>query len=288
VEVFDVVLGPDGKSFAIIEEHLSGSDLSTLKLDPKNPVGLLKVVYQIAKGLEDIHGKDIVHRDIKPNNIKFDAENYVKIFDFGLAKGPPLPGTTLTLTGTAGFMAPELFVNPANIDKPVDVYAFGAMMFQFVTGSLPPCAQPWPTPPVQLTAVQSIGALGLSSPRLGPLIDKCLDLDPSKRPTITQIRATIAKELLYGRHKATLTTSASSIVLGKVGDKAKATHGPHVVEVEYNGYEFVISAISGSVSVNNRPATLGMSLDGAHVLTLGAIGVRLFVTFDVSHPEVAL
>jgi serine/threonine-protein kinase len=288
VEVFDVVLSPDGKNLAIVEEYLPGNDLSKLTFDPKVPNNLLKLIYQISRGIADVHDRNIVHRDIKPDNMKLDAEGYVKIFDFGLAKGPALPGSTTSLTGTVGFMAPELFFSPPQIDKPVDVYAFGAMLFVFVTGKLPPCARPWPQPPVALKASESIAAAGFKFPRLAPLIDACLNLDPAARPIIGQLTRALAKELLYGKHRATITSPTKTLVLGIIGDKAKATHGLNLIELTYDGYDFLVSQLSGHVFVNNQAAVTGQVLDGAHVLTLGASGARLFITFDVSHPEVEL
>lgn len=291
VEIFDVVLSTDGTNIAIVEEYLPGDDLTNFTFSEKGPAAFLRIAYQVARGLMDIHSRNIVHRDIKPNNMKFDAEGYLKIFDFGLAKTAPLPGTTGTLTGTPGYMAPELFTYPPVIDKPVDVYAFGATMFCLVTGHVPPCARPWPQPPAALVASESISDLGFANVRLSPLIDACLHLDRDDRPQMAHMVQALEREILFGKHRARLTSAEGVTELGTVGKRVRARHPRHgsgSIEIGYDGFDFKVVALEGSVFINNKPAVLGAILDGAHVLTLGATGRRLFVTFDVSHPEVVL
>jgi eukaryotic-like serine/threonine-protein kinase len=288
VEIYDVIISTSGSDIAIVEEYLPGVDLGSFKFDAKDPSKLYRTLFQAARGLADIHVSNVVHRDIKPNNMKFDGEGYLKIFDFGLAKVAPLPGSTAVLSATPGYAAPELFSFPPVIDKPVDVYAFGAMVFVLVTGALPPCAKPWPNAPVALGAGHSIDSLGLANPRIAPLIDACLGLDPKSRPKIVELRRAFERELLFGKHKATLTSSTSTLVLDSVGKKVKAQHGPAAIEIQYDGFDFKVTSLVGDIYINNRAATVGDAIEGSNVLTLGSVGSRLFVTFDVSHPEVSV
>ena len=283
-----MIIGAGGANLAIVEEFLPGTDLSNVKYDSGSPMPFYRTLYQVARGIADIHERDIVHRDIKPNNMKFDSENYVKIFDFGLAKVSPLPTSTGSLIGTPGFMAPEQYHLPPIIDKPIDVYAFGVMVFLFVSGALPMSAGVGFASPTALPPHGSISVLGFNCPRVAPLIDACLDLNPGARPTMRHISKALEAEILFNAHRATIVNASQTLVLDKSSSKAKATHYGNSVEITYNGYEFTITNVTGHVSINNKQAVVGQILNGAHVITLGSSGQRSFTTFDVSHPEVEL
>src|SRR6185312_10815437 len=85
VQVYDVVRAADGSIKAVVEEYLSGDDIEG-KPAPKDTRTTLDLLYPIAAGIADIHAHGRVHRDIKPGNMKRDADGCLKIFDFGLAK----------------------------------------------------------------------------------------------------------------------------------------------------------------------------------------------------------
>ncbi len=109
----------------------------------------LEVCRQIAEGVEAAHEKGVIHRDLKPANVKVTPEGKVKILDFGLAKAfeaePPLTdisqSPTLTeemtragvILGTAAYMSPEQ-AKGKPVDKRADVFAFGAVLYELVTG----------------------------------------------------------------------------------------------------------------------------------------------------------
>ncbi|MCD2453803.1 serine/threonine protein kinase [Methylicorpusculum oleiharenae] len=288
VEIYDVLINSTGTDISIVEEYLPGSDLLLFAFNPLNLEEFYKLGFQVATGIAEIHARMVVHRDIKPNNMKYDAAGYIRIFDFGLAKTTTLPTSTVTLTGTPGYMAPELFNSPPIIDKPIDIYAFGAMMFDLITGNLPPCAMPWPQKPVALAPADGIGNKGLSNTRIAHLIDKCLAVPPNDRPSAAEIAIAFQRELLYGQHKATLVSSSQTLILDTIGKSVKASHQVNSIEVAYDGFDFNVGSVIGHVYVNNQNAVQGMVLSGSHVITLGSSGLRKFVTFDVSHPEVKI
>jgi hypothetical protein len=109
----------------------------------------LPIARQIAEALETAHEKGFVHRDLKPANVKITPGGTVKLLDFGLAKAyaPPEAGrgaagaATLTLRetreglilGTAAYMSPEQ-ARGADVDKRADIWAFGAVLFEMLTG----------------------------------------------------------------------------------------------------------------------------------------------------------
>ncbi len=97
----------------------------------------LRLALQVARALEYIHSQKIVHRDIKPENVHVTTSGVVKLMDFGIAKTEGLAMTRAGyVLGTPYYMAPEQ-VTGQNVTEQVDVYAFGVMLFELVTGAKP-------------------------------------------------------------------------------------------------------------------------------------------------------
>jgi serine/threonine-protein kinase len=128
----------DGRPFLVMEyfdgESLRSAMRSWTTGDLRNK---LLIARQIANGLGYVHSKGIIHRDVKPDNIWIDGAGNVKIIDFGVAKTEEFSITAAGFTlGTPYYMAPE----QVRGDKPtplVDVYAFGVLLFELVTGVRP-------------------------------------------------------------------------------------------------------------------------------------------------------
>ncbi|WP_322888008.1 serine/threonine-protein kinase [Wenjunlia vitaminophila] len=139
------------------------------------PRTLQTLAVGIAETLEGIHARDIIHRDLKPSNIIISSSG-PRIIDFGVARA--LDGTALTRTnyviGTQGFLAPEQLTG-ASITPAADLYAFG-MVLCHAAGATP------------LTGSESLeSALSLLPSRFVGVITRCLDHDPSHRPTPTEV-----------------------------------------------------------------------------------------------------
>jgi serine/threonine protein kinase len=92
----------------------------------------------ITEGLDYAHSKEIVHRDLKSNNILMDENNHPYIADFGLAKltEGKIELTNTMMTGTAAYMAPEI-AQSGKSTKRADIYALGIILFEMLTGRLP-------------------------------------------------------------------------------------------------------------------------------------------------------
>ena len=98
----------------------------------------LAIVRDIAAGLECIHSKRYVHRDVKPGNVLIRPDDHVKLIDFGLAQkwGAPKRTKSGHVMGTARYMAPEL-IEGTYVYPETDIYALGVMTYELLTGKAP-------------------------------------------------------------------------------------------------------------------------------------------------------
>jgi serine/threonine-protein kinase len=142
---------------------------------------------EVAWALAYAHGRGIVHRDVKPDNILLEASSgRALVTDFGIAHGSTHAGTSTDpglLMGTAHFMSPEQ-AGSATIDGRSDIYALGVVGYLAVSGRLPFDASNLPALLVRQAtdmppSVMQV-APGLPS-ALGQTIDRCLERDPERR-----------------------------------------------------------------------------------------------------------
>lgn len=137
VTIFD--LGEAEGRMYIVAELLSGGDLRQRLAKGRLPLpDLVTVVEQIGAALDYAHEQGMVHRDVKPSNILFDARGRAKLSDFGIVKA--VSGTQITTTGVAlgtpEYMAPEQ-AEGKPVDGRTDLYALGVMAYEMVTGRVP-------------------------------------------------------------------------------------------------------------------------------------------------------
>ena len=184
VTIYD--MGEDNGIFYIAMEYVDGPSLETILAARKKWTveETIRLIVEIADGLESTHKKGIIHRDIKPGNILIDKEGQPHIVDFGIARVPTSNLTqTSAVMGTPYYMAPEQ-VAARKIDHRVDIFALGAIFYEMLTLEKPFSGENLTTviykimnePPHPLREFQADVPLGLE-----PIIQKVLAKDPDAR-----------------------------------------------------------------------------------------------------------
>src|SRR5262245_37914836 len=172
VTVFDC--GRVDDLYFLVMEFVEGSSLRQLleqkKITERDAVD---IVQQIGEALEHAHGRGVVHRDVKPENVLIDDRDRVRLVDFGLAKlfagrDPQSSGDHLVV-GTPRYMAPEQIAMPGDIDQRADIYSTGVVFHEMLTGELP---GPRRQPPSTIAATNN---------RLDPIVLRAIEPDRDRR-----------------------------------------------------------------------------------------------------------
>lgn len=138
VSIYDV--GNDGDYHFIVMEYIKGNTLKQYiqQFSPISPAKAIQIMKQLTSAIEHAHDHQIVHRDIKPQNILVDESGNVKITDFGIAT--TLSATSYTKTnsviGTVHYLSPEQAKGGIASHKS-DIYALGIVLYELLTGELP-------------------------------------------------------------------------------------------------------------------------------------------------------
>jgi eukaryotic-like serine/threonine-protein kinase len=133
--------GVAGEHYYFVMELVEGRSLRDVMRE-LTPPEALRVALQVARALECAHDKDIIHRDLKPENILLDGRGHVKVADFGLAgirradSRHQLTATAVAM-GTLNYMSPEQRRDAKNVDGRADLFSFGVVLYEMLTGELP-------------------------------------------------------------------------------------------------------------------------------------------------------
>lgn len=190
----------------LIEEFVDGADLAAiLKQNPHifDPYLAAQVFHRLARGLAASHHAGVIHRDLKPSNVMVVGARLfrdAKITDFGIAKmaeaeigGAVDSEQNLTQSATAlgalPYMAPEMIQSFKDADKPADIWALGAMLYEIISGQKPFGVGYKAVPAIQAAIVPPLPASITSNSQFKPLatelheiVVSCLQKDPAGRP----------------------------------------------------------------------------------------------------------
>ncbi|MDX3522860.1 PQQ-binding-like beta-propeller repeat protein [Streptomyces scabiei] len=148
----------------------------------------------VAEALQSIHGAGLVHRDLKPSNVLV-VEDGPRVIDFGIASG--VSNTRLTMTnvavGTPAYMSPEQAKDSRSVTGASDVFSLGSMLVFAATGHAPfHGANPVETVFMLLREGPDLSGLPED---LRPLIESCMQMDPTARPNPADLQAQLAPHL---------------------------------------------------------------------------------------------
>jgi len=186
--------GSEGPVNFLVMEYVAGSTVSEkVGGSPVPEREILHLGLQLAEGLAAAHAHGVVHRDLKPNNLRVTPDDRLKILDFGLAMllgpgGEPAPTQSLTESyaapGTLPYMAPEQVSGEA-VDPRTDLYAAGGVLYEMATGQRPFGQDREPMRLMHAILYDTPRPPSASNPKITPALEgvilKCLEKNPEHR-----------------------------------------------------------------------------------------------------------
>jgi serine/threonine-protein kinase len=183
VTVYDTLSGQDG--VLIVMEYVPGQPLSEL-IGAVEPDEAIRILRDVARGLDHAHLKGVVHRDVKPANILLRDDGVVKLSDLGVATAAHVSRITAThdVLGTLGYIAPERLNGEAG-GPPADVYSLAAVAFEVLGGQRPRLGST-PAEILSRSALEPAPDLREAWPHApaaaAAILGRGLDPDPDRRP----------------------------------------------------------------------------------------------------------
>ncbi len=298
---------------ALVMELVDGPTLADRLARGAMPIAeVLPIAMQIAEALEAAHERGIVHRDLKPANVKLRSDGVVKVLDFGLAKtadavspnvdtsaAPTItaPATQLGLVlGTPPYMAPEQ-AQGKPVDKVADVWAFGVVLYEMLTGR-----RAFEADDVSTTIARVIerepnwDALPAHTPlSIRQLLRRCVEKDRRRRlRDIGEARIAIEDHLTRGAVSSSerdvsprvfrsrrsmvgigaamfLAGAIVAIIAAVVWRREPPASGAQAAQFT------IVPPLSQSMSINGLDRDLAVSPDGRFVVYVGGVGRQLLV-----------
>ena len=158
-EVYDVIDCDDGQ--IVLEEYIDGVTVAQIMETGRyHPHGAKKVLRGICNALTVLHGRNIIHRDVKPENVMISAQGRVVLIDFNAARQVSNASQDTVILGTVGYASPEQ-MGITQSDARTDIYAAGVLLNVMLTGNHP--------------------SVQLAKGYLGRVVQNCTSISPDHR-----------------------------------------------------------------------------------------------------------
>ena len=295
VNVYD--WGQDDGTYYIVMEFVRGSDLKTaiVQRGAINQRKVAEIGSQVCQALSVAHNQDIIHRDIKPQNIMVQPDGNVKVMDFGIARAKNSVMTqTSSVLGTAHYISPEQ-AQGKDLTAASDIYSLGIVLYEATTGQLP-----FDGPDAVSVALKQVNDLPVPPREINPDIDpgleaiimKAMAKNPAERFATANDMRLVLNDYLAGRPVALGNgfTSAETVVMGGIagaGMGAALADGTQVmpsgavkpVTTNPTSYRTGGSGFNDDKKRNTKRTAL---IVAAVVVALAVVGVVVFSLMNAS------
>ncbi len=295
VNVYD--WGQDDGTYYIVMEFVRGSDLKTaiVQRGAINQRKVAEIGSQVCQALSVAHNQDIIHRDIKPQNIMVQPDGNVKVMDFGIARAKNSVMTqTSSVLGTAHYISPEQ-AQGKDLTAASDLSSLGSVLYEATTGQLP-----FDGPDAVSVALKQVNDLPVPPREINPDIDpgleaiimKAMAKNPAERFATANDMRLVLNDYLAGRPVALGNgfTSAETVVMGGIagaGMGAALADGTQVmpsgavkpVTTNPTSYRTGGSGFNDDKKRNTKRTAL---IVAAVVVALAVVGVVVFSLLNAS------
>ena len=301
------------EELVMIMELVGGSSLDQLiAAGPANIEPTLRFGMQSLEALDYAHRQGVTHRDVKPENIMVTTDGRVKLMDFGLAKETKDPKLTQmgSVVGSVFYISPEQARGSADVDHRTDIYSFGAVLYELVTGRKPFCYENTyallqaavsesPPPPLKIRPDIPVG--------LSNAILRAMAKDPNARfQTAEEFRLALQSLALDSGAIVEAPAASSEVVSAPLSPEARAQRRKRMlfvaaglITVVYLGLSYISrdpadrsnmaaaeAASAGpdmggyravqTIALGNAASSLDFSLDGRRLMVADSAAIRLF------------
>lgn len=277
VTVFD--FGEEGGVPYLVQEFLTGEDLEGMvaRGEPAALGERVRILREVAEALRFAHQSGIVHRDVKPGNIRVEANGAVRLMDFGIAK---LMQTDRKLTqmgfslGTVGYLSPEQLL-AKDVDHRADVFSFGVLAYEVLSGRKPFAGE---SVTAVLYAIANdepdplAAVLPGAPPRLAALVERCLRKEPGER---FQHMGRVVEELDLVREELRGGSGTMGERGGVAGAGAAASAGAAAAGLAVPAGMPATSGVD-LVARRGRRAWMALGVGAAAVAVLGILNLATF------------